>query len=494
LLFLLAFVLRARTWFTLLLVVVGAAAASDAFAYDAREVRSEYVANRTINTATQIDKSWSPSNSGDGVRVGKNFVMKGPGGRTVAAEASALLARGTVMRLAASAVPLLGAASLAYEVYDLYRIHAGADCGQALCFDPGVPEIEVSGYSATLSGTSPAWTCSGSSTVKAVAATVAAECAMTKPQYTSCPINNGYCYVATLGAVQTESSNSVTFTRMTNRYWCDAGNCGLNNGSGTGYPGTAAFVVPVTVSTVEQCASGGATGIDGKCATGEYSQPLTAQEAADIAMGYANAGHPDLAALTAEALGVVPLPITGDSGVEVGNVVPASLEGPVKTTTKLEGGETVVQTEAIGWDWSRDPLRKMEGKWAETKTTTKTVDGVVVSEQTESEEGATPDDKTELVNQCKLNPKSIGCAEFGEVPAAEAIPTVALPSSMDERITFGAETAACPADRPIPTTLAGTLYFSWEGPCMFADGIRPVVVGMAYLTAVLSFFGFARRD
>jgi hypothetical protein len=211
-------------------------------------------------------------------------------------------------------------------------------------------------------------------------------------------------------------------------------------------------------------------------------------------MGYANAGHPDLAALTAEALGVVPLPITGGSPeVEVGNVVPDSLDGPVKTMTKLEGGETVVQTEAIGWDWSRDPLRKMEGKWAETKTTTKTVDGVVVSEETESEEGTTPDDKTESVNQCKLNPDSAACQELGEAPADDVIPTQVVPFSITPVSGFGPSTAACPAARSLSLSF-GTISMPYDALCTFADGIRPVVIAMAWLGAIFTFMGISRRE
>ena len=482
-------VLQSRAWLCLVVATFAAAFASDASAYAVKEIRSEYVANRTINTVAQIDKGWVAANDAGGVRMGKNFSMAAPGGRVVAAEASAVLARGVVLRLAAGAVPLLGAASLAYELYDLYRIRPGtcaegglpSSVSNLLCFDAGTGQIPTSAYYPNVGGLSS--TCLRSTPV--AAGVCAAEVQWVYDTSSSHSSISGT-------AVCTTFSGSVCTAVRVPTLKCDRNvvtgalyNCSNPNRDYT------IIEVPAT-----GCPTGLSPGIDGKCATGLYVQPLTPEEAAAVAMGYANAGHPDLDALTREALGVVPLPVVdGVPAVEVGNVLPSSLEGPVKTTTRVEAGETVTQTEAIGWDWSRDPLRKTEGKWAETKTTTtRNEAGEVIKQETESEEGTTPGDKTDAVNQCKLSPNSIGCAEFGEVPAVSPVPTVALPASMDERITFGADTAACPSPRSIHTTLAGTIEWSWEGSCMFADGIRPVVVGLAYLSAVLGFFGFARRD
>ena len=95
---------------------------------------------------------------------------------------------------------------------------------------------------------------------------------------------------------------------------------------------------------------------------------------------------------------------------------------------------------------------------------------------------------------CEDNPDASACQPLGEPPEAGVIPTQDVPLSMDSPVSFGPSTAACPAPRVINTQLAGTLEFSYEGACMFADGIRPIVVGLAYLAAIMSFFGIGSRE
>jgi hypothetical protein len=95
---------------------------------------------------------------------------------------------------------------------------------------------------------------------------------------------------------------------------------------------------------------------------------------------------------------------------------------------------------------------------------------------------------------CEDYPDISACANLGDAPADAPIPTVVKQADLSETVSFGPDTAACPADRVMSTNLAGDLHFSWAGACTFADGIRPVVIGLAYLGAVGSFFGFGRRD
>jgi hypothetical protein len=95
---------------------------------------------------------------------------------------------------------------------------------------------------------------------------------------------------------------------------------------------------------------------------------------------------------------------------------------------------------------------------------------------------------------CEDFPDISACANLGDAPADAPIPVVVKEADLSETVSFGPDTAACPADRVMSTNLAGDLHFSWAGACTFADGIRPVVIGLAYLGAVGSFFGFGRRD
>jgi hypothetical protein len=58
---------------------------------------------------------------------------------------------------------------------------------------------------------------------------------------------------------------------------------------------------------------------------------------------------------------------------------------------------------------------------------------------------------------------------------------------------WGNESASCPA--PVTKQVAGlNLEMSWEPFCDFADGIRPVVIAMAWLSAALMVLGIARKD
>lgn len=91
---------------------------------------------------------------------------------------------------------------------------------------------------------------------------------------------------------------------------------------------------------------------------------------------------------------------------------------------------------------------------------------------------------------CDVYPDAAACKPLGEAEPAQGLQTIELEADMSERAAFGPDTAACPAPRVMHTALAGDLEFSFDGMCQFADGIRPVVVGLAYVGAVLAFFGF----
>lgn len=101
----------------------------------------------------------------------------------------------------------------------------------------------------------------------------------------------------------------------------------------------------------------------------------------------------------------------------------------------------------------------------------------------------------EAVQLCEAFPDISACQQLGEPPGNGISPplddrTLTIPDGP----TFGPENAACPPDRTINTGAAGALTFSWQGACMFADGVRPVVVGLAFLGSVLMFFGIGKRD
>jgi hypothetical protein len=119
-----------------------------------------------------------------------------------------------------------------------------------------------------------------------------------------------------------------------------------------------------------------------------------------------------------------------------------------------------------------------------------------LAEGTPSGSTGTPAVPSASPGLCEQYPDIAACKPLGEPDAPAALEVRDVSADFSDRITFGADNAACPADRVMSTALAGTLHFSYSGACMFADGIRPVVLALAYLAAAASFFGigFARGD
>ncbi len=100
-----------------------------------------------------------------------------------------------------------------------------------------------------------------------------------------------------------------------------------------------------------------------------------------------------------------------------------------------------------------------------------------------------PQDQRDL---CADHPDILACAKLGEAPDAEKMKTqdVAITVTEDSGWSFGS--SACPAPKNI-TAGGKTFAVSLQGFCDFASGVRPVIVGMAYLSAALILFGFARK-
>lgn len=94
---------------------------------------------------------------------------------------------------------------------------------------------------------------------------------------------------------------------------------------------------------------------------------------------------------------------------------------------------------------------------------------------------------------CKENPRSISCKEYnlGEV-AGQPIASQTVQLGITKAASFGPENAACPA--PKTAAIMGvSLVMPYTLLCDFAAMIRPLLIGFAYLSAALTFFGFARK-
>lgn len=100
---------------------------------------------------------------------------------------------------------------------------------------------------------------------------------------------------------------------------------------------------------------------------------------------------------------------------------------------------------------------------------------------------------TEEKDLCKLNPGASGCKPLDDVPDM-ALPENTITLSINPVSGFGPETGTCPADRTLFSKGGAPIVWSWGQYCTFASGIRPLIVGFAWLAALMIVIGVARRN
>lgn len=120
------------------------------------------------------------------------------------------------------------------------------------------------------------------------------------------------------------------------------------------------------------------------------------------------------------------------------------------------------------------------------------VDSVTGQPKTDPTTGdpAPTEEKTEF---CVENPDVLACAKFGEPEEVEE-----LKKTKDISITpdsgFGPADSSCPAPLTYSLINGGrSLSFSYEPICKGARIFRPAIIGMAWLSGLFIFFGFARK-
>lgn len=103
-----------------------------------------------------------------------------------------------------------------------------------------------------------------------------------------------------------------------------------------------------------------------------------------------------------------------------------------------------------------------------------------------------PEEQTDF---CKQNPEALACAKLGEPedvdPVEERNKDVA---AITPASGFGPSSASCPADITKTLKSGVTIVQSWQPVCQYASGIRPVVVGVAWLIAAMIFIGVTRKN
>lgn len=116
-------------------------------------------------------------------------------------------------------------------------------------------------------------------------------------------------------------------------------------------------------------------------------------------------------------------------------------------------------------------------------------------EQPQSETSGSPEGKKpEQFDLCAEHPDIIACQVFKpDELEAKPVPNENKNLAITPDGGWGASTASCPADKTASLSF-GPIAFSYEPLCLFANGIRPMVIALAWFSAALTFFGFARKD
>jgi hypothetical protein len=95
---------------------------------------------------------------------------------------------------------------------------------------------------------------------------------------------------------------------------------------------------------------------------------------------------------------------------------------------------------------------------------------------------------------CRPGDKSAGCSELGGIPEATPVSNSNKAMTISKDTGWGASNGSCPAPQVLNLALVGTIEVPWDLFCQFAEGIRPIVLGIAYLTAAFTFFGIGRKS
>jgi hypothetical protein len=93
---------------------------------------------------------------------------------------------------------------------------------------------------------------------------------------------------------------------------------------------------------------------------------------------------------------------------------------------------------------------------------------------------------------CIANPDALACWTEGDPPESD-LDTDTQNVTLTADSGWGASGATCPAD--LTHTLSGgqQIRLKWEPLCQAANTFRPIVIGMAWLSAIIIFMGISRR-
>lgn len=94
---------------------------------------------------------------------------------------------------------------------------------------------------------------------------------------------------------------------------------------------------------------------------------------------------------------------------------------------------------------------------------------------------------------CEQFPDASACAKLGSGSDLGSVEVQAVDVTAIQPVSIGSTGGTCPADRVMQTQF-GAIAFEWATLCAFAEGVRPVILAMAWLVAGFGFFYGAKRS
>lgn len=117
-------------------------------------------------------------------------------------------------------------------------------------------------------------------------------------------------------------------------------------------------------------------------------------------------------------------------------------------------------------------------------------DPVTENPEVENSDKPKPEEQQSL---CEKHPDVVACAKLGAPPEAQPVPNEDRQLSIQPDTGWGEGSGSCPAPKTVQVH-GFQLSMPFDLLCDFASGIRPVVIGLAWLAAAFTFMGIGRRD
>lgn len=215
--------------------------------------------------------------------------------------------------------------------------------------------------------------------------------------------------------------------------------------------------------------SSGATPVNGQC-------PTSSTPATDSDLAPAKAGVlPDAAAEDARKKGV-----------------PIPLNQPTVSPTPVDVWLSDPYQDPVTGKWYRDKARVTpQPSTPETAKMDVTKQEVNPDGTPATNPDGSPKAPEEQKTECEKNPEGSGCKPLDAVEDVE-LQQNEITLSISPVSGFGPDSGTCPASQTLFSKGGQSIVWSWSMYCDFASGIRPLIVGFAWLAAALMVVGVGR--